>query len=832
MKRLTLIALFVFAIYSQTTVGQQDEQGAILAPGNPPLTESMVKKSLDLAEWALEMSLSPQERAGVREFFVESWRRGDQNGVIEAAEMYDTISRMPADDKASLRQKLRDLMLQNLQRDPNGRINQIFLAAHNRAKNPATAPLAPPVRSAAPAPSTFWDFTTAATLTDTQARAVLGAFSRAAGSPRSDSLTFDQAIINARKFLLDRASRAAIEAFDASPHARNADRAETAAAGALLYGRPRAALAAHLRAHELKPQNATHLANLAAILSYLGMPQEALVILDSPIVRTGRFAAPPGESKQTAILNARGYSLLQLGRPAEAEEFLRAAVALSAGNREVRLNLAAALWMQDDRAKKDEAAQLVAAVWRRTPASPGRTTTGDRVPPRETVTPGSEEIDTEIFVAGETQTSRLDLSRGKRLRIPDLKIPATLEASVAMHPKYQELHQKNAAVFHALGARQDQLHELIEKRLQKNLEKAQNSTDPMAALNSVSAVTGQQRTIEALNELIEFEKVKQHPSVRTYWEKARQAKLNDYQGVDFEQQWLVEEMPAGVADKGSQSRQLADKFSDWNRAEQAEKRADLARFHEIDSKYKKLRCTATREAHAKWRLAVHGFDTTQRNFLQAAYKHATAVIANIADPLEHELARIQIERDIYTAWNEHILITDSFYNRASAALKGDCLESLPKSSTEDIDEIKAEKAESCPDALKGNNKAKIDFEVIELSFNCEQMGVELSGGAWIALFAEVTVSFEGEITITAGVKADIELVGLPGSGIPADIGAKGGLFVKVGKGSDPTKGWQIKDVGISSEVSTSRGQGPIAIETSATSEYSFLPAVTAPTVRR
>jgi len=497
---------------------------------------------------------------------------------------------------------------------------------------------------------------------------------------------------------------------------------------------------------------------------------------------------------------------------------------------EAKVNLAAALWMHSDQRKKDEGAQLIAAVWRRTPATTAKAKSDQKTPPGETDKSRSEEISSELFTSTEPHTTKLDLSRGKRLKVPDLNIPATLEASVAMHPKYQELQQKVGAVFQALEFRQEQLHEIIEKRLQSNLKKAEGSTDAMAALNSVNALAAQQEKLRALNELIEFEVVKRHPSVRPFWEKARQAKLNEYQGVDFGQQWLPDGMPAGVADRGSQSKQFAEKINVLKQAQQAEGLSGYS--PENQRKYKRLRCAAAREAHSRWRLAVHGFDTAQRDFLQAAYKHATAVIANIADPSEHELARIQIERDIYTAWNEHILITDSFYHQANLSLKYDCEETPSAAATEELEDIEAEKAESCPDALKGSNKAKIDFEVVEVSFNCEQIGIELSGGAWVGLFAEITVTYEGEITITAGVKADVELVGFPGVGIPADIGAKAGIFVKIGKGSAPGKGWQIKDVGISGELSATRSGGPVAIETSMGFEYSFLPVVAVPALPR
>lgn len=834
---LLLLPVISLCLAVSTAYAQVDR---ILAQGSPPLTQKTVDKTIAFLEWSLDIRLPEPDKQRIGQVLISQWtanNRGFIGSILHGVDNYEQILRLPEAEQNSIRDQIRTGMLESFRKDPNNEFNGMLLRAYEASQLARVEPSRPLNSRAAASKDTsrLWTFTTSDLLPPQQARSVLQQIRPVIANAASDDrgrLGFEQAIANARKFLNERASREALTAFNSSPHARDANRAGAAAVGAVTFGRPLAALAALLRAHELQPQNATHLAGLAAVLCYLGMPQEALAILESPIVKNGRLAAPLGKGGRAGVLNTQGFALLQLGRAKEAEAVLRQAVAQPNALDEAKTNLAAALWTQDEQTKKDEAGQLIAAVWRRTPSAAPKSTATQKTPPGETDRAGSEDLPSELFAPAETRTAKLDLSRGKRLRIPDLKIPATMEASVAMHPKYSQLQQRNLSIIRALGARQEQLHDIVENRLKKNLDKADSSSDAMATLNSVTAITAQQQRIEAINELIEFENVKQHPSVRPFWEKARQARLNEYQGVDFEQQWLVDGMPAGIADRGSQSRQLAEKFNELKRAEQAEKSGNFGRFEEIEKKYRQMRCAAARDAHARWRLAVHGFDTAHRNFLEAAYKHATAVIANIADPSEHELAQIQIERDIYTAWNEHIIIVDSFYNRANLSLKYDCVEATPQGTSEKIEDLHAEKAENCPDALKGNNKAKIDFEVVEVSFNCEQVGVELSAGVWIGLFAEGTINADGDITVTAGVKADAELVGFPGVGIPADLGAKAGVFVKIGKSSDPAKGWQIKDVGMSGELSASRGAGPIAIESSTGVEYSFLPAVAVPSLPR
>lgn len=844
---LTMLLLMLPAGHPGAASTQSLSDDVVLARGNPPLTQSMVNKSIALLEWSLAVRFSSEDKSRIQQVLVNAWRSNNQaqiRSVLSVIEIYEQVSRMSPADRNNMRDRFRVTLLQNLRAEPGDELSRVVLDAYQtslldgqRPNSPGQNPPpgmnpgdekhngpAAPGKGGSTLPWRFSDGQAPLTLEEAEAllRQRPAADTAPAGAARPPGLS--EALNSARSFLNKHASQKALAAFNSSAHARDGERAAAAAAGAMIYGRPLAALAALLRAHELQPQNAAHLAALSAVLSRMGMHQEALAILDSPVVMNGRLPSPLGMGGQAGALNTRGFALLQLGRARDAEDALRKAVARSPQLAEARANLAFALWAQEDQRKKDEAVRLLAAVWRRASRPAAKTVPGRTPPSRGPVSTVPGEIASELFAPGGNGTTSLDLSRGKRLRIPDLKIPATLEDAVAMHPKYQTLMQQVAGIQSALAARDDQLREAVTRRLQEDLEKAQNAADPLSAVNAVAA---RQKRFEEMEGLIDFETVKRHPSVRPFWEKARLARLNDYQGVNFEQQWLPGGMPAGVADRGSQSKQLVKKFQEWKEAELSEKRANLAQSAEIEKKYKRLRCAATREAHARWRSGIHDFDTAHREFLEAAYRHMTAVVANIAAPAEHELAQVGIERDIYTAWYEHILDTDSFFPMAERVLKFDCVEPTAEATGEDLPNIEPEKADRCPEALKGNNKAKVDLEVVEVSFNCEQIGVELSADVawWVGLFTEVTVTFEGEVTITAGIKTDVGLVGVPGVGIPSDIGAKAGVFLKVGEGPD---GWVIKDVGVSGEVSSSRGTGPLGIESSTGFEYSYLLTVGAP----
>ena len=827
---------FSFGIAHTTAYPQ--EKDVVLFQGNPPLTQSMVNKTVDLLEWSLGISFAPEQKSKIQQILINAWQannRAQIRSILDVVGIHNNLSQMSLAERNNFRERFKTVLLENLRKDPDDQLSQTVLSVlqpntettktpDKSVKNTQPAGENELLADAAKQNQTnslqrsdgLWTFTQGTRLSSEQAQSILRQVTPINRTvAHNKSLGFEEAIANARKFLNERASPQALAAFSVSQQAGDAKRAGVAAGGAMVANKPLAALAALLRAHELQPQNATYLANLAAVLSYMGMPQEALAILDSPLVRDGRIGSPLGMGGQASALNTRGHSLLQVGKFSEAEAALRRAVSLSPNLTEAKTHLALALWMQDDPRKKEEGGRLIAAVWRRNPRRSPNNNPGKSTPPRAPEEPGSEEIGREIFEADRTGAGNLDLSRGKRLKLPDLKIPANVEASVAMHSKYQALRDGITAILNSLSAREEQLLAGRDERFQKEVEKAANSGNPSA----VMAITERQEKYEKFRELVDPENVKQHPSVSPLWEKARQARINNYQGVHFDQR-LFFEVPAGVADHGSQSQQLTKKIREIDAAQKAE---GLTGFSEESKKrYNRKKCAATREAHAKWRSAIHDYDSAHRNYLQAAYKHMTAVIANIADPFEHELNRIQIERYIYFVWQtEHIDYADSFFPAADRALKAYCDETSSKSGGEDLETLEAEKPDICPEVLKGANKAKVDFELVSVSFNCEAIGIEVSS-PWLGLFVEAEGTFKGGwisqyggVAIGFGVKGEVEIPGLP-----EGVEGKAGGYVKLDKDGN------IKDAGFKTGTTITKGIiGPVAVETGTDYELTILPAL-------
>ena len=832
-----LIVAFVVVCTVASTYSQQKDP--VLAAGDPVLTQSMVDSSTQLLEWSLGSQFSERDRSNIQRVIVNAWRannRAQMKSVLDVIEIQNFLQRMNEAERNALKEQFRASLLQNMSREPRDELSVVVLDAYERSRSGSTsAPTSaavtptPGLPATAPRPRPIWRSEegglwaySAATSPGSSEQAIERLRQISVVRPAAAPLpTFAEALSRARAFLVERASREALAAFNASPEAKKADRAALAAGRALVARKPLAALAALLRAHELEPRNATHLANLAAVLSLIGMPAEALGILDSDPVRTARIASPLGIGGRAGVLSTRGHSLIQLGQAREAETVLRQAVSMSPKSSEASSNLAFALWMQDDPKKKEEAGRLIAGVWRRMGARPERPAPGRETPPprrdEETV---PEKIPTEIFENG---TVGLDLSRGKRLKLPDLKIPGSPEASVAMHPQYMKVGSELEALLQQLIQRGEEYQEKVEA-------KASSLRVPTAA------------ELTAMRALASIDRVKSHPSVRPFWEKARKAWLNNNQGVDFRGlSYSTSEMYVSdeeVTAANSQLTQLMKRHAEVTAPMEAEIQTACANAvgqscpARIREKYRLKTCPITRQAHAKWRSGIHDYDTALRNYLEAAYKHMTALLAHIRDRDQYEVFRTEIEEHIYEEWAIHVQMVDSIYDVSkepcpTGALAGE----------EEIDKVQAERPDFCPPFLDGGRKIKVDFKFISLSAGCETLGVELSS-PWLGLFLEGEANFKGGwiskyqgVTIGAGVKAGIGTE----EGLPIGVEGKAGGYVKLDKdgkimdagfkaGATMTVGHEENPFGPGSENTGILGAGEVGVDY----ELTILPALGLP----
>jgi hypothetical protein len=138
--------------------------------------------------------------------------------------------------------------------------------------------------------------------------------------------TLPAALDSVRAFLAERAPNGQA-LFAQTAFYDDATRLQEAAGGAITMGRPGAALAALVRAHELEPGQASHLVNAAAVASSVGLPSEALAMLDAAERLEDRDRPAMGIGRHAIALNNRGAALAMLGRLGEADRVLEAAAA-------------------------------------------------------------------------------------------------------------------------------------------------------------------------------------------------------------------------------------------------------------------------------------------------------------------------------------------------------------------------------------------------------------------------------------------------------------------------------------------------------------------------
>ncbi|MGH2837128.1 MAG: tetratricopeptide repeat protein, partial [Thermoleophilaceae bacterium] len=127
--------------------------------------------------------------------------------------------------------------------------------------------------------------------------------------------------------------------------------AETTAAAALLAGSPGAALAATTRAHHLEPKEASHLVNAASVATAVGLPREALALLDASVRLDDKVPSAWGLNRQALQLANRAHALAALGRFGEADTIAEAAEGLDPMLTEATATSSTAALCQDNIAK-------------------------------------------------------------------------------------------------------------------------------------------------------------------------------------------------------------------------------------------------------------------------------------------------------------------------------------------------------------------------------------------------------------------------------------------------------------------------------------------------
>jgi hypothetical protein len=173
-----------------------------------------------------------------------------------------------------------------------------------------------------------------------QLKSELGSIFRMPCVPGGATPSLSRALSDARAFIRAHDS-AGMSKLSASSSTHTAGKAKAVAAGAMAAGKPDAALAAYLDAYRRDSKDPELLIDMAGVMTPLGMPRDALALLDGADALGAPASAPAGFNLQAVSLNNRGYAEMAMCKWAAAQPALHAALALAPAMREARVNLAA-----------------------------------------------------------------------------------------------------------------------------------------------------------------------------------------------------------------------------------------------------------------------------------------------------------------------------------------------------------------------------------------------------------------------------------------------------------------------------------------------------------
>ena len=533
--------------------------------------------------------------------------------------------------------------------------------------------------------------------------------------------TFDTAFKLATAAAYDRvASAAAVQAtLQRAPAAQQ----QAVAAAGMASGRPQAALAALLAAHQRAPKDPTPLVNAAAALNPLNRPGLSLAFLEHAAT-LGAPTSPMGWDGRAIALTNRGYALLLLGRWAQAEAPLREALTRTPLLAEARANLSWSLLCQG---RDRDAAQQYRLGLRRAPST---TRAGDRDVPFEEPEDGATAAPESLPVRREAP-SLFDLRAAKDGVLPDLKSPASVQEASGVVQAVLDRQRAVTADLVQSSARRDALQGQAEARLE-----------------SFTGVTRRRaETLLYAIEMADFE-----PPVRDAL-KQLDAAEGDLTG-QLDEPLLTEATTTRIYEI-------------------------LSSPGEEDAKRQAVRavCLPDLEQHyVRLKERLHTYDQAARAYVRVGERYRSGLATNLHDPVLHALADAMTQ-----VWRQgafgNLVGMDVLVTSAAAGLRQSaCLADPAPPVAQVVAAVPDASTAACPDELRGL-KVALEWEVLSVSMTCEDVELSVSSAGPLGAFGRVNKAFLGSTTVVVGVRA--------GAAVPvvgAGASAEAGVYVTVDHG--------------------------------------------------
>lgn len=516
-------------------------------------------------------------------------------------------------------------------------------------------------------------------------------FCQSVHPPRA--LTLSASVAAVRADLTRRAGADAVRMVDTSPLAATADQAQELAAAAITQASPGLALAALLRAHTMEPRNSTHLVNAAALATGLGLPNEALAMLEAAArLDLGRPAM--GVSQQAIALVVRANALVLTGRAPAARPLYTAAAAREPLLTEAQAGLATVEACAGD----DEEA----ARWLRR----SRQRHQERQPDTETPTGPHPAIG--------TSTGRVTPLR----RLPLAQSPSQL---VKMKPIYDQMHVDFVAFIAAKNVEDEALFQRMRAADQHRTRAETKRRDGILRLTHLA---GDEPDIDALQD-------------------AFGDALDDL--VDHGDAFFGE----GTGEKSSTYGEILKAHGEPCHGIIDGQARNACYHYEVN----RLCRPAMITAHQEWLSLMATAQTTGEAYQAAKSQRVSGYAAHLADPDAHRSVVLGIEDSEQTAYASLSTRARSWATHVNR-VKNDCVEPKDAPTTPGPGAPPGATPGPCTAGLRAFDVV-IPLGAATVKLNCEkvQVGVSAETIPLVAAFAEVTYDFRaGKVTFFGGAQ--------------------------------------------------------------------------------
>jgi tetratricopeptide (TPR) repeat protein len=554
----------------------------------------------------------------------------------------------------------------------------------------------------------------------------------ACGGSTPNPMSLAQAITSTRSYLAAHSAAGAMSQFQASPDYNSADALQADAGAAMLSNSPApgAALVALLRAHELEPNEASHLVNAGGVAAAIGLPNQSLAFLDAALTSDDADRPPMGIPRQAVALASRGYDLLQLGKYAEAQRALQASTAMAPLLTEARATLAGvqACQGQDPR-----------AAFRK-----GRRRTDRKPPPPDSTDPPP-----------------LDDSLGEETEMRNVPIPNLPETAYGESDFFVQLTGANSSALNGNIARQNQLRQQLDAANRLALSK-RRTAETISLIDQVSLnsdlVTLRDQMASKLD------------AAQAEWRPLFQG-TDTHRALFLDYEQAAEDACSGIVDEPAHTQCFDSEVR--QRCIPKTRSVYSSWFTEMNQAYDKAKQYQRLYSKRVSGIAANLSDPRAYELAQLYIEvNGRVLFDEIAQPVSPFAFVLE------SATDDDVPL---------------CVSSPDPQAPDPPPQISPQGPGGCPDALKGFS-LNIDLGVASLSADCEELGIQGSTPGWIGAFGEVKFNVrDGTATIFAGAKGEVGLGPLSGdfkSGAyvkvgrdgPRDLGWRVGPSYTVGAG--------------------------------------------------